>query len=491
MHISIAALMQEVNTFTPLTGRLEDWSMASGTGAFEHGTWAGRNSARGAFEELHPCKDIRLHAGLFAIALPGGALPAADGAKLIDRVFDSLFEAGEPDGVLLALHGSMIYEGEDDAEGLLVERIRKRVGEAVPVVAALDMHSKLTPRFLKNIDGVTVYKTAPHTDEMETGALAAHMLLNALKTGTRPCTKAAFVPMVLAGEKSETNADPMLTLLAEARAWERRDGVTCAAFVLGFPWADTAHAGVHAVASGTDQELCQEAAADLAKQFWNARGLFHFTTEAHPPEEAVRIALEHNGSPVILSDSGDNPTAGAAQNMSWFARYLEDGCIGPSLISAIADPNAVEMAVRAGKGARLRVPLGTTKHQEETPFPFDCVITDLCVRENVRVAVLKGSSVTCLVTDQRTDTLDLSLMRACKLNAKDYKIVVVKCGYQGPEFQQAASRSLLCITPGDTNEILEALCFKRIPRPMWPFDASMPSGYDELMRLYPELTPHG
>lgn len=430
-----------------------------------------------------------IHPGTFAIALPGGGLSAADGESLLQQVLDSLFVAGIPDGVLLALHGSMIYEGEDDPEGLLLERIRERAGKEIPIVAALDMHGKLTPRFLHHVDGISVYKTAPHTDEAETGAVAARMLMEALKTGVRPVTQACFIPMMLAGEKSETDSEPMCTLLARAREWETHSGLTCASFLLGFPWADTPHAGVHALASGTDRDLCARAVRELAEHFWAARAAFHFTTEAHEAEKAVALALEYPASPVILSDSGDNPTAGAAQNMAWFAEYLETRNIGPALISAIADPEAFHNAAEAGERSRIRIALGTTEHGKQLPFLFECTVEDLCQCGRVNVAVLKGKSVTCLVADQRTDTLDLSLVNACGIDVADYRIVVVKCGYQGPEYRAAAARSMLAITPGDTNEILEALSFGRILRPMWPLDSSMPSDYGALMRLYPALMP--
>lgn len=463
--------MQEVNTFTGIRGALEDWEIAAGAAAFDHAPWDGANAARGAWEVLRVEADIETVAGVFAIALPGGPLDAASGAGLVERVARSVMGGGRPDGVLLVLHGSMLYDGEFDAEGLLAERVRGEVGPDIPIVVALDMHAKFTPRLRENIDGATAYKTAPHTDEMETGAAAARMLLDALRPGVRPVCRSVHLPIMLAGEKSETRVAPMADLIAAARTWEKEPGVASADLLLGFPWADTPHAGVFCVSSGTDANLCEKAAADLARRFRAARDAFEFTTPALEPEEAVAMARDTTRGPLFLSDSGDNPTAGAEQNMAWFAGRLEVESIGPSLVPAIADARAYEMAAAAGPGAGIEIPIGTTVHGEDVPLLFACVVDGLHVHGRVRVAVLRGKSVTCLVTDRRVGTLDLSLMRDCGIDVADYRCVVVKCGYQGAECRAAASASYLVLTPGDTNARLEELPFHKIPRPMWPMDA--------------------
>jgi microcystin degradation protein MlrC len=470
MKISMVALMQEVNTFTALRSSLEDWEIGEGAGAFESAPWNGANAARGAWEVLRCESDVELHPGLFAIALPGGPLDSATGADLVARVARSVTASGKPDGVLLVLHGSMLYEGEFDAEGVLAELVRREVGPNIPIVAALDMHAKFTRRLEDNIDGVTAYKTAPHTDEMQTGVAAARMLLDSLRSGVAPVCRSVHLPMMLSGEKSETHASPMSDLIAAARSWENEAGIVSADLLLGFPWADTPHAGIFCVASGFCPQNCEKAAADLAKRFWEARHSFDFTTPALEPEEAIAMARDTTCGPLFLSDSGDNPTAGAGQNMTWFLWRLETEAIGPCLVPAIADPTAYQLAAAAEPGVQITIPIGTTVHGKTVPMLFRCAVDSLHVHGRVRVAVLKGKYVTCLVTDRRVGTLDLSMIRSCGIEVRDYRCVIVKCGYQGPECRAAASKSFLVLTPGDTNARLEKLPYHKIPRPMWPMD---------------------
>jgi microcystin degradation protein MlrC len=52
------------------------------------------------------------------------------------------------DAVLLPLHGAMVAEGYDDAEGDLIERVRAIVGPDVKIGVHIDLHCHLTQRML-------------------------------------------------------------------------------------------------------------------------------------------------------------------------------------------------------------------------------------------------------------------------------------------------------------------------------------------------------
>ena len=50
------------------------------------------------------------------------------------------------------MHGALVAEGEDDAEGALLAELRELVGPGVPVVTTLDLHCHITPRMLAAAD---------------------------------------------------------------------------------------------------------------------------------------------------------------------------------------------------------------------------------------------------------------------------------------------------------------------------------------------------
>ena len=45
------------------------------------------------------------------------------------------------DGVLLALHGSLVADGAPDVEGDVLQALRRLIGPRVPLVATLDLHA--------------------------------------------------------------------------------------------------------------------------------------------------------------------------------------------------------------------------------------------------------------------------------------------------------------------------------------------------------------
>ena len=70
------------------------------------------------------------------------------------------------------------------------------------------------------------------------------------------------------------------------------------------------------------------------------------------------------------------------------------------------------------------------------------------------------------------------------LNPRKTDIVVVKIGYLQPELYAMRSGWLMALTPGGVDQDLERLPYKRIERPMFPFDRNMPDP-DLSARLVP------
>jgi microcystin degradation protein MlrC len=59
------------------------------------------------------------------------------------------------------------------------------------------------------------------------------------------------------------------------------------------------------------------------------------------------------------------------------------------------------------------------------------------------------------------------------LNPRKTDIVVVKIGYLQPELYAMKSGWIMALTPGGVDQDLERLPYKRIERPMFPFDRNM------------------
>ena len=63
----------------------------------------------------------------------------------------------------------MVTVGDEDGEGLVIERVRERVGAAMPIVVTLDLHAHVTQRMVDHATALVIYKTCaptcrpPHT----------------------------------------------------------------------------------------------------------------------------------------------------------------------------------------------------------------------------------------------------------------------------------------------------------------------------------------
>ena len=65
-------------------------------------------------------------------------------------------------------------------------------------------------------------------------------------------------------------------------------------------------------ATEQDNAYAENLADKLAETVWQKRHEFHYTGLTAKPQEALRMALEFEGKPVFLTDSGDNVTSGAS-----------------------------------------------------------------------------------------------------------------------------------------------------------------------------------
>jgi len=88
-----------------------------------------------------------------AAGQPGGRVTseALDAALL--PVLRALREAERPyDGILLALHGAMATERDDDGESEILRAIRQVVGDATPIAVTLDLHANVSPEMCRLAD---------------------------------------------------------------------------------------------------------------------------------------------------------------------------------------------------------------------------------------------------------------------------------------------------------------------------------------------------
>ena len=417
-------------------------------------------------------------------ALPGGAVTREAYESLVNKTLDSLKKHGPYDGLFYDIHGAMSVVGLDDPEGDFIVRIRKVVGNKTIISTAMDLHGNVSWRLAKNSDLITCYRMAPHEDAIQTKRRAVENLVDRLESGKgKPAYKAyVSIPILLPGEKTSTRIEPGKTLYAAVAPAAAQPDIIDAAIWIGYAWADEPRNHAVVMVTGDDKDKVTHTAEQLARSFWAARAQFAFVAPTGNLAECLYKALASTKHPFFISDSGDNPTAGGAGDVTWtLTQILERPEFkpdnGPSLIYAsIPGPELVKSAIAAGVGRHVEGFAGAkVDARNSPPLKISGTVESIVYGDtDAEVeAVVRVGSVHIIVTQKRKPYHKERDFTRLGLEPRKADIVVVKIGYLEPELYAMRADWLLALTPGGVDQDIEHLPYHRIERPMFPLDKNM------------------
>lgn len=387
------------------------------------------------------------------------------------------------DGLFFDIHGAMSVQDLDDPEGDFIERIRKVIGNEVLISTSMDLHGSVSPRLAQNTDLITCYRMAPHEDWMISKKRALTNLLERLENGKgKPAYKAWIpVPILLPGEKTSTRIEPAKSLYAQIPTVVEGDKVIDAAIWMSYPWADEPRNHAVVMAYGDDKEAVGKAAEKLAEYFWNVRDKFEFVAPTDYLPTCIELALKSKDKPFIISDMGDNPTAGGAGDVTWTLTELLkrpefQSESGKSVIYAsIPDSGFVKKAREIGVGNKIDAEAGARVDSRYAP-PVRLSGTITAIENDDTgntVVVVKTGSISVIITKKRKAYHYERYFTEVGLNPRETDILVVKIGYLVPELYDMRKGWIMALTPGGVDQDLTRLPYKRIQRPMYPLDKDM------------------
>jgi microcystin degradation protein MlrC len=360
--IAVGGFQHETNTFAPSKADYRAFESGGGWPGIQFGAAivpavAGANiPAAGATETLHALGHRTV--GLaWAAASPSAQVTRDAFERIAGEIVRRLAEAGPVDGVYLDLHGAMVAEHLDDGEGELLARVRKLVGDRVPIVASLDLHANVTRAMLDLADGLVAYRTYPHVDMAETGQRAAKLLAATLKRG-RPMARASKTLNFLTGIPSQCSLiEPCKGLYQSLGRIEQQYGVW-PSFTPGFPMADFAECGMAVFGYGEDWAQARAAVVRLAGEVEDAEK--DFALELFQPDDAVRRAMQRGapGAPVVLADTQDNPGAGGNGDTTGLLAAMIRLRAEDAVLGMLIDPPSAKAAHAIGRGNSARFALG-------------------------------------------------------------------------------------------------------------------------------------
>jgi microcystin degradation protein MlrC len=474
-RIGIGGIAIESSTFSTLPSTLDDFTILRGDElAARYPFMPGWDFQGRTDVTWVPCYHAR--------SLPGGPVLADAYATMKAELLARLRAAGPLDGLYLDLHGAMAVLGLDDAEGDLAVAVCAAVGPDCVISAGMDLHGNVTARLVEQVDLFTAYRLAPHEDAMETRERACANLLRCLDEGIRPTRAWAHIPVILPGERTSTLVEPGRGIYAELDALSAGPGILDASLWVGYVWADEPRSGATVVVSGTDAGRLRAVAAYLAGRYWGARHDFGFSTPVGDADWCIARALEHEAGPIVISDSGDNPTAGGVGDTPLFVgRLLAHAPFAAgertAIFASITDPAAVAACFDAGVGGAVSAAIGGKNDRvHAAPLPVEGAVEAILPGDPVGgdLAVLRVGGVGIILTSRRKPFHHLRDFTALGLDPHAAHVVAVKIGYLEPELRQLARAAYLALTAGAVDQDIPRLPYRRVIRPIFPLDPDMP-----------------
>jgi microcystin degradation protein MlrC len=489
MRIAVGQLWQESNTFNPLPTTRADFDaegVLRGDAVVEQ--MATTNELGGFIQSLRGWPEKPDIVGLVRLPCwPAGAATAETFTWLRQEMLDAVDRAGPIDAVLLALHGALVAEGEPDVEGAVLEAVRQLIGPGVPLVATLDLHASITRRMVRSADALVLYHTAPHIDIFETGQRGAGVLGRMLFEGARPVTAFQRVPMVAPADRANTQDPESVSygLCRRLRELEAEPGILAAGLATVQPWLDIPDLGSAVVVVGTDEERARRACADLASELWQHRG--DYLSELVSVEDAVsRASAACQSGLVVLSDCADATTSGSPGDSTHLLReLLKLNWPRPALVTMV-DPELVAQLAEVPLNSHWAGPLGGRRDHRfsepisvnlrlarrfEARFVLSGHLGNLPIDMGPSVVLASGNNVRVVVTSRPGPHFAPELFRQAGFDPFDASVLVAKspCGFRAA-YQERAALILVVSAPGCAPADFWKYEYRKIDRPLWPWD---------------------
>jgi microcystin degradation protein MlrC len=375
----------ETNTFSVSPTTMADFEFRGLlVGAEVEKTHRGSSTEHGGFIAAGERLGLELVHAVFARAQPAGPVADEVGDLVWARLSEALDASPDARGVLLALHGALIMEthGDGDGEGWLLQKLRRKVGPGMPIVATLDLHAHVSAAMVESADALIGYKSYPHVDYFARAAEATVLMAGMIRGQYNPTMAISRPGMIPPPPKQFTEAGAARDVIQQLREMEETGhlsvasaepppasavdtpfcpagAVHSASVLFGFPWADVPDLGTSfLVVTEANQAEAQRLADGLSARMWARRA--EFLPVLLTPAEAVTeaIALHRQGTtdtgPIVLPDMSDNPGGGgASDSIAILEEFLTQGVTSDLCIAAITDAEVVAMATAAGVGTVL------------------------------------------------------------------------------------------------------------------------------------------
>lgn len=481
MRIAVGGFQHETNTFAAHPASLADFEapdawpgLVRGADLFE--AVSGINLPAAGFIDAMRTRH-ELTPLVWCSATPSGRVTREAYEHISRLLLDDLERNRGVDAVYLDLHGAMVAEHIDDADGELLRRVRTLVGQDVRIVASLDYHANVSDLMVRSADALIAYRSYPHIDMSEAGARAGRCLL---EVGKRPFVSERMdVPFLIPLTSQCTLVEPMTTLMDELSQLERTP-IHTLSFTPGFPAADVEECGPSVFGYGTDRAVLRGAVERLASRVRAFEP--DFAPQIHSIEATLRLLARTShvaGRPIVLADTQDNPGGGGTADTTSLLKALHEHAVPRVLAGILCDPLAAARAHEAGVGARIDIALGGRSGYGETPFVgrFEVVTVGdgrftatgpfyRGARMDLgATALLRIGELHIAVSSRKQQAADRAMFRHLRVEPAQFGVLALKSSVHfRADFGPIASQIVVVAAPGANTADPSQLAFTKMKR---------------------------
>ena len=489
-RVLTARFMHETNTFSRVPTdmamiRRRDYHLENEIPAAFRGT----RSAFGATFEAADKFGWTLVHPVSANPNPSGIVTDDAFEQITAMILGAVDTKGPIDATLLFLHGAMVSDNHEDAEGEFLARLRRRLGSEVPIVVTLDLHANVTQLMADNANALIAYRTYPHIDYYERAWQGAELLQRAMEGEIRPRTVIARRPMLYGLDHGRTQRGPMAELIARGEELERNGETLVVSICAGFSRANIRDVGPSVtVTVDGDIGRGQRVAEEFMDYAWETRD---FTTvKLLSVAEAVALAGcgQPGDKPLVVADYTDNPGGGGYGDATAFLKALVASGVESVAFHAICDPEAVQEGMRAGVGAKTTLTLGGKIDPSMGGGPLALHGEVVCLSNGRFIAygpmgggvernygpsmVFRVGGIDIIVITNNGQAVDLGQFTSLGIDPTRYRTVAVKSmQHFRAAFEPIAREVVLVDTGALCSEIYTPELFTKVRRPVWPLDS--------------------
>lgn len=482
MKVLIGGIQHETNTFSNVKTTEESfklWGWDVGEDILDKNRGV-RNYLGGMIDQAE-AKGIEIIPTFSTFAYPSGVITKETYGSLKNALLEGIKQASDYDAVILSLHGAGVAENTEDLEGSILTEVRAVIGEHIPLIITLDLHANMTQKMVDLADAILGNHLYPHTDSYEIGAEAVELAQKMVNGQVKPTMYLKQLPMII--PTSGTHLSPAKEVNRVCFRWEEHDRVIDCTFYHGFPYTNISELGV-AVLVTTDNH------PDLAKHIAEEVGQFvaeckeEFIKKVPNPKEGIELALAHEGKPVVINETSDNPGGGTPGDGTYLLRAMLESNLTDACFGFIYDPEVVKIAAKAGIGATIKIALGgKTDNLHGEPIQMEAYVKSITDGQFIQTSEMwKGTQVNLgtsvrlqcngvdiIVCSVKAQTLDDQIFLLHGIDIQSYKIVALKSStHFRAGFEAISSKIISVDSPGLTTMDFTTFHYSKLKTKVFP-----------------------